>query len=85
MQKISSNSLLIGVFIYSLLLGGCGFLKFGSDYADAGSTNPLEAPPDLVTPQWEESLEIPKTTNDRVSALETQGPALGGCSVTRIC
>ncbi|MEJ2114484.1 MAG: outer membrane protein assembly factor BamC [Gammaproteobacteria bacterium] len=30
-----------------------------------------------MTPQWEESLEIPKTANDRVSALETQGPALG--------
>jgi len=65
---------------FSLILlstSGCGFLKFGSDYADSGSSNPLEAPPDLVTPQWEESLEIPKTANDRVSALETQGPALG--------
>jgi outer membrane protein assembly factor BamC len=58
-------------------VSSCGFLKFGSDYSDSGSSNPLEAPPDLVTPQWEESLEIPKTANDRVSALETQGPALG--------
>lgn len=60
-----------------MLLSGCGFLKFGSDYADSGSSNPLEAPPDLVTPEWEESLEIPKTANDRVSALEMEGPALG--------
>ena len=52
-------------------------LKLGSGYEDSSSSNPLEAPPDLVTPQWEESLEIPKTANDRVSALETQGPALG--------
>lgn len=58
-------------------MSGCAFFKKGSDYADSGSSNPLEAPPDLVTPQWEESLEIPKTANDRVSALETQGPALG--------
>jgi len=72
-QKI----LLSCVSLSLLLVGGCGFLKFGSDYADSGSSNPLEAPPDLVTPQWEESLEIPKTANDRVSALETQGPALG--------
>ncbi len=44
---------------------------------DSGSTNPLEAPPDLMTPEWEDSLEIPKTANDRISALETQGAALG--------
>ncbi len=73
MQKIFLSSISFSL----LLLSGCGFLKFGSDYADSGSSNPLEAPPDLVTPQWEESLEIPKTANDRVSALETQGPALG--------
>jgi len=60
-----------------LSISGCGFLKLGSDYADSGSSGTLEAPPDLVTPQWEESLEIPKTANDRVSALETQGPAIG--------
>lgn len=73
MHKIS----LVSILVTLLTLSGCGFLKFGSDYADAESTNPLEAPPDLVTPDWDESLEIPKTANDRVSALETQGPALG--------
>lgn len=73
MQKI----LLSCISLSLLLLSGCGFLKSASDYAGGGSTNPLEAPPDLVTPQWEESLEIPKTADDRVSALETQGPALG--------
>jgi outer membrane protein assembly factor BamC len=73
MQKI----LLSCISISLLLLSGCGLLKFGSDYADSGSSNPLEAPPDLVTPEWDESIEIPKTANDRVSALETQGPALG--------
>ena len=72
-QKIFLNC----IFIISLFLNGCGFLKFGSDYADSGSTGSLEAPPDLVTPQWEDSLKIPKTANDRVSALETQAPALG--------
>ena len=73
MQKI----LLSCVPLSLLLIGGCSLLKFGSDYVGGRSSNPLEAPPDLVTPQWEESLEIPKTANDRVSALETQGPALG--------
>jgi len=60
-----------------LLVSGCGFFQRSPEYADSSSTNGLEAPPDLVTPQWEESLEIPRTANDRVSALETQGPALG--------
>ncbi len=73
MKKI----LLTCVSLSLLLIGGCGFLKFGTDFVSGGESNPLEAPPDLVTPQWEESLEIPKTANDRVSALETQGPALG--------
>lgn len=30
----------------------------------------------MVTPEWDESLEIPQTANDRVSALETYGKAL---------
>lgn len=61
-----------------LALGGCGFLKTGdSDYSDSASTKPLEAPPDLVAPDWENSLRIPKTAGDRVSALQTQVPAVG--------
>ena len=61
-----------------LALGGCGALKLGDkDYSDSASTKPLEAPPDLVAPDWENSLRIPKTAGDRVSALETQVPALG--------
>ena len=68
---------ILAVTVLLLMLNGCTFLKLGRDYADSSSTNPLEAPPDLVTPEWEDSLEIPKTANDRVSALETQGPALG--------
>ncbi len=78
MELILVQKILISLISFLLLvISGCGFLKFGSDYADSESSSPLEAPPDLVTPQWEESLEIPKTANDRVSALETQGPALG--------
>ena len=73
MQKIIVSCLLISL----LSVSGCGLFKGGTNYSDSGSTNSLEAPPDLVTPQWEDSLEIPKTANDRVSALETQGPALG--------
>ena len=68
----------ITCILLSLLpLSACEFLKFGTDYLNSTSTNPLEAPPDLVTPQWDESLEIPKTANDRISALDTQNPALG--------
>lgn len=58
-------------------VSGCGFWGGDSDYMSSSSTNPLEAPPELVTPEWEESLKIPKTATDRISALETQGPALG--------
>lgn len=58
-------------------VSGCGIWNSANRYMGSGSTNPLEAPPDLVTPEWEESLQIPRTANDRISALETQGPALG--------
>lgn len=70
------RSLLLILLCISIF-SGCAFIRKGTDYADSGSSNPLEAPPDLVTPEWEDSLDIPKTANDRVSALETQGPALG--------
>ena len=73
MRKYSN----IFILLFLLPLSSCEFLKFGTDYLNSTSTNPLEAPPDLVTPQWDESLEIPKTANDRISALETQNPALG--------
>ena len=65
------------IFLTLLSLSACDILKRGTGYLNSTSTNPLEAPPDLVTPQWEDSLEIPKTANDRISALETQSPALG--------
>ena len=65
------------VVVLALMLDGCAFVNRASEYLDSSSTDPLVAPPDLVTPEWEDSLEIPKTTNDRISALETQGPALG--------
>ena len=48
----------------------------GTKYGEAGSIGGLEAPPELVTPEWDESLAIPQTANDRVSALETYGKAL---------
>ncbi len=78
MDKYLPNlrSTLLAIVFVSVLYG-CGFFKSATEYTDSSSTNPLEAPPDLMTPQWEDSLEIPKTANDRVSALETQGPALG--------
>ncbi len=48
----------------------------GTSYGEASSIGGLEAPPELVTPEWDESLTIPQTANDRVSALETYGRAL---------
>ena len=45
----------------------------GTKYGEAASIGGLEAPPELVTPEWEDSLEIPQTSADRVSALETYG------------
>ena len=60
------------------LLQSCAFVnKFaGTKYGEAGSIGGLEAPPELETPEWEESLKIPQTANDRVSAVETYGKAL---------
>ena len=45
----------------------------GTKYGEAGSIGGLEAPPELVTPEWDDSLKIPQTSADRVSALETYG------------
>lgn len=60
------------------LLQSCAFVNriTSTKYGDAGSIGGLEAPPELVTPEWDESLTIPQTANDRVSAVETYGKAL---------
>lgn len=60
------------------LLQSCSFVNkiAGTKYGEAGSIGGLEAPPDLVTPEWDESLTIPQTANDRVSAVATYGKAL---------
>ena len=76
-SHIFSNRVACLMVSLLLMLSGCGLFGSGVNYGDSGATKTLEAPPDLVTPDWEESLDIPKTANDRVSALETQGPALG--------
>lgn len=79
--RINSDyfSYLASIFVSLLIiqLSGCGFFSSSVDYADSGATSSLEAPPDLVTPDWDETMDIPKSTSDRISALETQGPALG--------
>ena len=69
---------LIAAIMCLIVLPSCAFVqKFsGTKYGEAGSIGGLEAPPQLVTPEWDESLKIPQTANDRVSALETYGKAL---------
>ena len=76
-RQLPNLSIACLILSHLFLLNACGFLGGSVDYADSGATSALEAPPDLVTPNWDESMEIPKTADDRVSALETQGPALG--------
>lgn len=68
---------IFSIALIALFVTACSFGKSAKEYVNSESTNPLEAPPDLVTPDWNESLEIPRTANDRVSALEMEGPALG--------
>lgn len=53
----------------------CAFVqKFGgTKFREAGSIPSLEVPPSLASPDFDESLVIPQTGNDRVSALETLG------------
>ncbi len=60
------------------VLQSCAFINrfAGTKYGEAGSVGGLEAPPEMVTPEWDESLTIPQTANDRVSAVETYGKAL---------
>ena len=69
---------LIVATICLVALQACAFVqKFsGTNYGEAGSIGGLEAPPQLITPEWDESLKIPQTANDRISALETYGKAL---------
>ena len=67
------------VILSTVMLTSCGVMqRFSSedDYAQAGSQGQLEAPPELVTPEWKDSLKIPQTGSDRVSALETYGKAI---------
>ncbi len=74
-KKIVKLSVLITALS---IIHSCAFVsKFaGTKYGEAGSIGGLEAPPELVTPEWDESLTIPQTANDRVSAVETYGKAL---------
>ena len=76
------TKLILIVSIISLLQG-CAFVQrfAGTQYGDAGSIGGLEAPPGLVTPDFEDSLEIPQTANDRISALETLGKDLDAAVV----
>ena len=74
-----SNLIRVFLLLFSaFVLVSCAFVQKlgGTDYGEAGSIGSLEAPPELVTPEWDESLQIPQTESDRVSAVETLGKAL---------
>jgi outer membrane protein assembly factor BamC len=77
-MKTQLNQLfLMGISI--ALMSSCAFVERfngGDDYAQAGSQGDLYIPPELVTPEWNDSLKIPQTGSDRVSALDTYGKAL---------
>ncbi len=56
--KIIQISVLI---LATVLMTSCGIVqRFSSedDYAQAGSQGNLEAPPELVTPEWKDSLSL---------------------------
>lgn len=76
-RQLPNTLVALLISLHLLIFSACGFLGSGVDYADSGATSVLEAPPDLITPNWDESMEIPKTAEDRISALETQGHAIG--------
>lgn len=76
-NKTTSVKIIVALGLL-ITLQSCAFVqKFGgTNYGEAGSIGGLEAPPSLVTPEWDDSLEIPQTASDRISALETYGKAL---------
>jgi len=74
-QLIQISMLAISMTVIS----SCAFVQRFSgedDYAEASSQGSLHVPPELVTPEWNDSLKIPQTGSDRVSALDTYGKAL---------
>lgn len=76
MTSISNK--FVKIFFLILALGSlqaCAFIKQfgGTKFQEAGSIPALEVPPSLEAPNFDESLVIPQTGNDRVSALETLG------------
>ena len=74
-QLIQISMLAISMTVIS----SCAFVQRFSgedDYAEASSQGSLRVPPELVTPEWNDSLKIPQTGSDRVSALDTYGKAL---------
>jgi len=74
-QLIQISMLAISMTVIS----SCAFVQRFSgedDYAEASSQGGLHVPPELVTPEWNDSLKIPQTGSDRVSALDTYGKAL---------
>lgn len=76
MNKVSIKFLrLIALAIAIGHLQACAFVKQfgGTKFQEAGSIPGLEVPPSLETPDFDESLVIPTTGSDRISALETLG------------
>lgn len=74
-QLIQISMLAISMTVIS----SCAFVQRFSgedDYAEASSQGGLHVPPELVAPEWNDSLKIPQTGSDRVSALDTYGKAL---------
>jgi len=76
MKKVTLKSTRLILLVLALsCLQACAFVqKFGgTKFQEAGGIPGLVVPPSLETPDFEESLVIPQTANDRVSALETLG------------
>jgi outer membrane protein assembly factor BamC len=77
-MKRQLNQLLL-MSISVTLISSCAFVQGFSgedDYAQANSQGSLHVPPELVSPEWNDSLKIPQTGSDRVSAVDVYGKAL---------
>ncbi len=79
---LSSLSLPFVVLCIGLLFA-CSS-NYDREYKDSTSLPPLDVPPDLTEPDWNQRMAIPSRGGDKVSALETNQREISGTQQTPV-